>query len=69
MQRIYNGKQPGDPKQTAEVIFLIPQMDNPPLRLALGTDAVGAIEAANNARRDKLLRWKNLSSTIDFPSG
>ncbi|TPW31395.1 SDR family NAD(P)-dependent oxidoreductase [Martelella alba] len=68
MQHIYNGKQPGDPKRAAEVIFSIPGMDNPPLRLALGTDAVGAIEAANKARRDELLSWQNLSRTTDFPS-
>lgn len=67
MQRAYDGKQPGDPRRAAEVISGIPGMERPPLRLALGSDAVGAIEAANRVRRDELMQWRELSRTTDFP--
>ncbi len=38
-----DGKQPGDPDKAAAAMIQVVESDTPPLRLALGADAVGAI--------------------------
>jgi NAD(P)-dependent dehydrogenase (short-subunit alcohol dehydrogenase family) len=68
MQREYNGKQPGDPARAAQVILTLAAMAQPPLRLALGRDAVAAILTADRARREELDLWRRLSESTDFPS-
>ncbi|NWJ27752.1 oxidoreductase [Rhizobium sp. RM] len=65
-QRDYNGRQPGDPAKAAQVILKIAQMENPPSRLALGSDALAAIRNANTSRRAELEKWASLSSSTDF---
>jgi NAD(P)-dependent dehydrogenase (short-subunit alcohol dehydrogenase family) len=40
--------------------------DNPPLRLALGADAVAALRAHQQTLRDELDRWENLSTSTDL---
>lgn len=67
-QRDYNGRQPGDPARAAQVILQIAAMKRPPLRLALGSDAVAAIAEANRARLAELERWCALSISTDFPT-
>lgn len=65
-QRDYNGRQPGDPARAAQVILAVAAMDAPPLRLALGSDAVASIGAADTARMAELERWRSLSISTDF---
>ena len=67
MQRDYNGRQPGDPARAARVIVEVAGMAQPPFRLALGHDAVTAIERADHARLEELARWRTLSLSTDFP--
>lgn len=67
MQRAYNGRQPGDPARAAQVILELAAMDQPPLRLPLGSDAVAAIAKADEARLVELERWRELSISTDFP--
>jgi len=66
MQRAYNGNQPGDPRRGAKAVLNIVNAENPPLRLPLGKDAVGAIEASDRARLEELDRWRALSCSTDF---
>ncbi|MDB5503555.1 MAG: oxidoreductase [Tardiphaga sp.] len=66
MQRQYHGQQPGDPAKAASVIMTLANMDKPPLRIALGSDAVQAIEAADEERFCEIDRWRSLSRSIDF---
>ena len=68
MQRAYSGRQPGDPARPAQAILKIAAMDTPPLRLALGSDAVRAIENVERARLEELAQWRELSVTCDFPA-
>jgi NAD(P)-dependent dehydrogenase (short-subunit alcohol dehydrogenase family) len=68
MQRAYDGKQPGDPARAAKALLAAVRAPNPPLRLALGSDAVGAIVAAEQRRRDELEQWRELSTSTDFPA-
>jgi NAD(P)-dependent dehydrogenase (short-subunit alcohol dehydrogenase family) len=65
-QRNFNGKQPGDPARAAAVILQVAAMADPPLRLALGSDAVDAIEKADAARLEADRKWRDLSVSTDF---
>lgn len=67
-QRAYDGRQPGDPARAAQVILALAAMPQPPLRIALGSDAAEAIEAADTRRLEELRRWRALSVSTDFPA-
>jgi NAD(P)-dependent dehydrogenase (short-subunit alcohol dehydrogenase family) len=67
-QREYDGTQPGDPARAAAVILEIAGLDDPPLRLLLGTDAVRAAEEAERARSEADRKWRHLSVSTDFPA-
>jgi NAD(P)-dependent dehydrogenase (short-subunit alcohol dehydrogenase family) len=68
-QREYDGKQPGDPAKAAAVIIHIANLDAPPLRLLLGSDAVNGAEKADLARLEADRAWRALSVSTDFESG
>jgi NAD(P)-dependent dehydrogenase (short-subunit alcohol dehydrogenase family) len=65
-QRDFNGKQPGDPAKAAAAVLRITSLDNPPLRLILGSDAVQAIEQNDLAKLNSDRQWKELSCSTDF---
>ncbi|MDI7862902.1 SDR family NAD(P)-dependent oxidoreductase [Rhizobiaceae bacterium n13] len=65
-QRDYNGKQPGDPTRAAAVIVHLAGIDEPPLRLALGSDAARYIERADLARIEADRKWRDYSLSTDF---
>ena len=56
-QRDYNGQQPGDPARAAQVILKVVRMDDPPIRLLLGSDALKIVQTAD-ARADR--KWSAL---------
>jgi len=68
-QRDYNGKQPGDPARAAAVIIHITNLDEPPLRLLLGSDAARNVEQADLARLESDRKWRELSVSTDFEVG
>jgi NAD(P)-dependent dehydrogenase (short-subunit alcohol dehydrogenase family) len=65
-RRSLQGKERGDPAKAAEVILRIVAMEEPPLRLLLGSDAVylAGLIAAQRAASDE--KWKKLSLSTDF---
>ncbi|RZU40998.1 oxidoreductase [Edaphobacter modestus] len=65
-QQGYNGKQPGDPAKAAEVILQVAGMEDPPLRLLLGSDAFQGAERSALAKLEEDRRWKQLSESTDF---
>ena len=65
-QRDFNGKQPGDPAKAAAAVLRITGIDNPPLRLILGSDAFQAIEQNDLAKLNSDREWKELSISTDF---
>ena len=65
-QRDFNGKQPGDPAKAAAVIMQVANMENPPLRLLLGSDAVQRVEPNDVAKLEADLKWRHLSVSTDF---
>jgi NAD(P)-dependent dehydrogenase (short-subunit alcohol dehydrogenase family) len=65
-QRDFNGKQPGDPAKAAAAVLHIASIEDPPLRLILGSDAFQAIEQNDLAKLDSDRHWKDLSISTDF---
>ncbi|MGW1450015.1 oxidoreductase [Micromonospora sp. NPDC002411] len=61
-----SGNQPGDPVRAAQAIIRITTVDDPPLRLLLGTDAVAAASAAAEALATSDARWRSLSESVAF---
>ena len=68
-QRKYNGKQPGDPMRAAAVLIRLAAEQDPPLRIALGSDAYSAAENNDLAKIALAVKWKDLSISTDFPKG
>ena len=66
MQRDYDGRQPGDPVKAAAVFLKLVAMESPPLRIALGSDAVNAIAATDRQRLQELEKWRALGVSTDF---
>jgi NAD(P)-dependent dehydrogenase (short-subunit alcohol dehydrogenase family) len=61
-----DGKQPGDPAKAAAAIMQALDSDDPPLRLALGGDAVDAItESLENAKAE-LAAWESVGRSAVF---
>ena len=56
-----DGKQPGDPVKAAEAMIQAVNSDNPPLRLALGADAVDAIETKLESVKAEMEAWKDVA--------
>jgi NAD(P)-dependent dehydrogenase (short-subunit alcohol dehydrogenase family) len=56
---------PGDPDKLAAVVVRLADHRRPPLRLALGSDTVAAIEAKNRAVQEELAYWRELSLSTD----
>ena len=64
--RNMDGKQPGDPDKAATAIIQAVESDNPPLRLALGADAVDAIETKLKSVKEELDTWKSVAYDTAF---
>jgi NAD(P)-dependent dehydrogenase (short-subunit alcohol dehydrogenase family) len=61
-----NGRQAGDPAKAAEAIIAALDADDPPLRLALGADAVDGIRAKHSALATELSRWESVGRDTAF---
>jgi NAD(P)-dependent dehydrogenase (short-subunit alcohol dehydrogenase family) len=55
----------GDPAKAAQAMIAITAVDNPPVHLVLGSEAVQIVEAADDARRAELEKWKSISLSTD----
>lgn len=66
-QRAYDGRQPGDPARAAAALLKLAALERPPLRLALGSDALEIIANADRAKLQELERWRELSVSTDYP--
>ncbi|TPJ83297.1 SDR family NAD(P)-dependent oxidoreductase [Mesorhizobium sp. B2-5-4] len=65
-QRGFDGRQPGDPAKAASVVLQVAGMDEPPLRLLLGSDAAAAVEQNDLAKREADRKWRHLTVSTDF---
>jgi NAD(P)-dependent dehydrogenase (short-subunit alcohol dehydrogenase family) len=62
----YHGTQTGDPAKAAKAIVSAVCADVPPLRLALGPDAVGIVRSKLASVQANLDSWVDVSSSTDF---
>jgi NAD(P)-dependent dehydrogenase (short-subunit alcohol dehydrogenase family) len=60
---------PGDPARAARIIVDLVDLDEPPLRLLLGSDAVEAAERSSRSRAAEAAQWAQVSRSADFPHG
>jgi NAD(P)-dependent dehydrogenase (short-subunit alcohol dehydrogenase family) len=65
-QRDYDSKQPGDTGKAATVILQVAGMDEPPLRLLLGSDAARIVEQNDLAKLEADRKWRHLTVSTDF---
>jgi NAD(P)-dependent dehydrogenase (short-subunit alcohol dehydrogenase family) len=63
------GHEPGDPARAAQIILDVATSESPPLRLLLGSDAVGYASDKLRAQSDEIRAWSSTSESIDFPAG
>lgn len=56
-----DGKQPGEPLKAVAAMIQVVESDNPPLRLALGEDAVNGITQKLESMKAELEVWKSVS--------
>ena len=61
-----DGKQPNDPERVAGAIIEVTDADEPPLRLALGEEALAAIRAKLERHERDLEAWEPLSRSTSF---
>ncbi|MFF1821659.1 oxidoreductase [Kribbella sp. NPDC058245] len=61
-----DGKQAGDPTKAAQAILQVVALDEPPLRLLLGTDALTRAEQGSRERAEETAAWAHLSTSTDF---
>lgn len=63
-----SGRQPGDPVRAADAIITVVDRDDPPLRLLLGSDALGGARARLEKLRAEIDANEALTRSVDFPS-
>ena len=61
-----DGNQPGDPARAAEVIVGIVGLEEPPLRLPLGSDALQAAVESAGSRGREVEAWAEISRSTDY---
>jgi len=61
-----DGKQPGDPAKAAEAMIAAVESNDPPLRLLLGADAIGAWERKQAAFAAELERWRSVGEATAY---
>lgn len=62
----YSGQQPGDPEKLVKILTEIVALDNPPLRLLLGTDTYQLIKEHREKEMQEFEAWKHLTLSTDF---
>ena len=60
---------PGDPARAARIITEIVRLDEPPLRLLLGANAVESAAQASRSRAAEAEEWAEVSRSADFAAG
>ncbi|MEU8708831.1 SDR family oxidoreductase [Streptomyces sp. NPDC048565] len=63
------GGQIGDPARMAKALVALADMQRPPLRLPLGSDALAGIEKSRGDQLEELRQFALLSASTDHPDG
>jgi hypothetical protein len=62
-----DGNQRGDPARAASAMIEVVNAPNPPLRLALGADALKVMREKIDGVLNDYEKWEELSSGTNFP--
>jgi NAD(P)-dependent dehydrogenase (short-subunit alcohol dehydrogenase family) len=65
-RRTVDGRQQGDPARAAKIITDLVDLDQPPLRLLLGSDAVRIAAESSASRAAEADEWADVSRSTDF---
>jgi NAD(P)-dependent dehydrogenase (short-subunit alcohol dehydrogenase family) len=65
-RRRMDGTQNGDPARAAAVLVDVVRLDEPPLRLLLGSDAFFMAERSSRARWEEAEQWETVSRSTDY---
>jgi NAD(P)-dependent dehydrogenase (short-subunit alcohol dehydrogenase family) len=63
----FDRSAPGDPARAARAIIEVVDIDDPPRRLLLGSDALTSAIAKSHEQIAEAERWADLSRSTDFP--
>lgn len=61
-----DGQQQGDPERAAKIITDLVDLDQPPLRLLLGSDAVRIAAESSASRAAEAAEWAEVSRSTDY---
>ena len=64
-----DGKQPGDPKRAAKIIFSLTRDNNPPNKLLLGAGVLTTYKQKLEDLRADLESNESVTLSADFPTG
>ena len=62
----HGGHEPGDPRKAGQAIIQLAEMEQPPLRLPLGKDAIVFLRNSYKTSNDELERWADITGSTDF---
>lgn len=62
-----SGNQAGDPVRAARALLRILDVDDPPVHLVLGGDALRLVQEGQRRLADDLAAWAELTASTDFP--
>ncbi|MBI4782813.1 MAG: SDR family NAD(P)-dependent oxidoreductase [Oscillatoriophycideae cyanobacterium NC_groundwater_1537_Pr4_S-0.65um_50_18] len=62
-----DGQQPGDPAKAAQAIIQAVESSHPPMRLALGTDAMSLIQEKLESVKTDMDTWQPVTVSTDYP--
>ncbi|MEV4473458.1 oxidoreductase [Nonomuraea salmonea] len=63
----FDRSAPGDPARAARILLDVVTLDDPPLRLLMGEDALTLADQSSQARAEEAARWRHLSLATAFP--
>ncbi|MFD2037500.1 SDR family NAD(P)-dependent oxidoreductase [Belliella marina] len=66
MWTAYSGQQIGDPEKLVKILAEIVELENPPIRLLLGTDTYQLIKEHREKEMQEFEAWKHLTLSTDF---
>jgi hypothetical protein len=62
----HTGHEPGDPRKAGQALVQLVEMEQPPLRLPLGKDAIVFLRNSYKTSSDELERWADTTGSTDF---
>ena len=64
--RAYGGSEPSDPKKIAALVRRILALEEPPVRLLVGEDAIDYVDATERAQAESDKKWQHLTRSVSF---